>query len=115
MTCHVEVAVWAEDDVTWTAQTSAASADEVVHVLSGRPIVSQDFVGIYENIGADATDDYNLKLSLRRAEAIKDALLSLGARPEDIVLAGQGETQPAVATPDNVREAANRRVEIVIQ
>lgn len=59
--------------------------------------------------------DYNLKLSLRRAEAIKDALLTLGADPEDIVLAGQGETQPAVATPDNVREPANRRVEIVIQ
>ncbi len=59
--------------------------------------------------------DYNLKLSLRRAEAIKDALLSLGARPDDIVLSGQGETQPAVVTPDNVREPANRRVEIVIQ
>lgn len=59
--------------------------------------------------------DYNLRLSLRRAEAIKDALLSLGAGPDDIVLSGHGETRPAVVTPDNVREPANRRVEIVIQ
>jgi outer membrane protein OmpA-like peptidoglycan-associated protein len=60
-------------------------------------------------------DQYNMALSLRRANAVKDQLVHDGVRPEDISVIGLGETQPAVQTGDGVREAQNRRVEIVIR
>jgi OOP family OmpA-OmpF porin len=60
-------------------------------------------------------DDYNMALSLRRANAVKDALVRDGVPPTVISVLGKGETQPLVQTADGVREPQNRRVEIVLQ
>ncbi len=60
-------------------------------------------------------DDYNMALSLRRANAVKDALVRDGVPPMAISVIGKGETQPLVQTADGVREPQNRRVEIVLQ
>ena len=60
-------------------------------------------------------DDYNMALSLRRAHAVKDALVRDGVPPTVISVLGKGETQPLVQTADGVREPQNRRVEIVLQ
>jgi OOP family OmpA-OmpF porin len=60
-------------------------------------------------------ENYNVALSLRRANAVRDALLARGILSQNISVAGRGEAQPAVPTADGVRERANRRVEIVIQ
>jgi len=60
-------------------------------------------------------EDYNLALSLRRADAVREALIAGGIAPEQITVAGRGEEEPAVPTPDGVREQANRRVEIIVQ
>ncbi|HEY2873644.1 MAG TPA: OmpA family protein [Reyranella sp.] len=60
-------------------------------------------------------DDYNMALSLRRANAVKDALVRDGVPATAISVIGKGETQPLVQTADGVREPQNRRVEIVLQ
>ena len=60
-------------------------------------------------------DDYNMALSLRRASAVKDALVRDGVPATAITVVGKGETQPLVPTADGVREPQNRRVEIVLQ
>ncbi|TDP46946.1 OmpA family protein [Zavarzinia compransoris] len=57
---------------------------------------------------------YNQGLSLRRAEAVKAQLISLGLNEGEIVTVGKGEEAPLVPTPDGVREPQNRRVEIVL-
>lgn len=59
--------------------------------------------------------DYNLRLSIRRAESVRDYLVSRGFLPQNISVAGRGESDPAVPTVDGVREQANRRVEIIFQ
>jgi outer membrane protein OmpA-like peptidoglycan-associated protein len=60
-------------------------------------------------------ETYNMALSLRRANAVKDALMRDGVPERDISMVGLGENQPLVRTADGVREAQNRRVEIVIR
>jgi outer membrane protein OmpA-like peptidoglycan-associated protein len=58
---------------------------------------------------------YNMALSLRRANAVKDALVREGVPAQAIAVIGRGESNPLVQTGDGVREPQNRRVEIVIQ
>ena len=58
---------------------------------------------------------YNMALSLRRANTVKDALVRDGVPATAIAVVGRGESQPLVQTADGVREPQNRRVEIVIQ
>jgi len=60
-------------------------------------------------------ENYNMALSLRRANAVKDALVREGVPATAIAVVGRGESQPLVPTADGVREPQNRRVEIVIQ
>ncbi|WP_296380769.1 OmpA family protein [Reyranella sp.] len=59
-------------------------------------------------------ENYNMALSLRRANAVKDSLVRNGVPAGAIQVIGKGETQPLVPTADGVREPQNRRVEIVI-
>jgi len=58
---------------------------------------------------------YNMALSLRRANTVKDALVRDGVPATAIAVVGRGEQGLLVQTGDGVREPQNRRVEIVIQ
>jgi outer membrane protein OmpA-like peptidoglycan-associated protein len=60
-------------------------------------------------------ESYNMALSLRRANAVKDALVRDDVPAQAISVVGMGEKGLLVPTGDNVREPQNRRVEIVIQ
>lgn len=61
------------------------------------------------------SDQYNMGLSLRRANAVKAELVRDGVPAANIVVLGRGETMPLVQTADGVREPQNRRVEIVLE
>ena len=58
--------------------------------------------------------EYNMALSLRRANAVSVALVAKGVIADRISVAGRGEEELAVATDDDVPEPANRRVEIIL-
>jgi OOP family OmpA-OmpF porin len=60
-------------------------------------------------------DSYNQKLSERRAASVKAELIRDGVPANEIVTIGKGESDPAVPTPDGVREPRNRRVVIVLE
>lgn len=60
------------------------------------------------------TSKYNLALAMRRAEAVRDALVARGIPVRSIRIRSLGETSPLVPTEDGVREWQNRRVEIVL-
>ena len=59
--------------------------------------------------------DYNLRLSLRRADAVRSELIRDGVPANVISVHGFGDTHLLVVTGPNVREPQNRRVEIVLQ
>ena len=69
-----------------------------------------NLTGHADRAGPDA---YNLRLSQRRAEAVKAELVRLGFNASDIAVVAKGEADPLVPTADGVREPKNRRVEIL--
>ena len=58
---------------------------------------------------------YNLRLSLRRAQSGRVALVREGMPAGGIEVHGFGDTHPLVPTGPNVRKPQNRRVEIVLR
>ncbi|MBM3560422.1 MAG: OmpA family protein, partial [Alphaproteobacteria bacterium] len=61
------------------------------------------------------SDAYNMRLSQRRADAVKAELVRLGLKASDIAVVARGEANPLVPKADGVREPQNRRVEIVFE
>ncbi len=70
-------------------------------------------VSIEGHTSTEGTDDYNLDLSARRAQAVVDDLVARGFDAGSIAAVGKGESEPLV-TPDREETARtlNRRVEI---
>lgn len=61
----------------------------------------------------EGTDDYNLHLGARRAQAVRDYLQALGVEPGRITWKSYGEEKPLAH--DRVQFALNRRVEITLE
>lgn len=59
------------------------------------------------------SENYNEGLSEQRAKSVKSGLVTLGLPADKIDMQAKGETQPMLPTADGVKEAQNRRVEIV--
>ena len=90
----------------------AAVIDEAIAAAGSGGFSEFSVTGHADRAGSE---DYNLDLSLRRADAVRDALTGRGFDLDGIFVAGRWEAEPAVPTADGVREQANRRVEIIPQ
>jgi outer membrane protein OmpA-like peptidoglycan-associated protein len=111
------VAQYKSDWNSWRAREGTA-ADKMEPVTDpkdlpdpARYVAHETIVGHTDTAGTTA---YNQRLSERRAKAGADALVAKGVPPETLSVSGKGETDPAVATGDGVREPLNRRVTIHI-
>jgi len=60
---------------------------------------------------SDGDDEYNLKLSQKRAEAVVKYLISLGVNKSRLEAVGKGETKPRYDNNSPIGRAKNRRVE----
>ena len=59
------------------------------------------------------SDKYNMKLSKRRVNSVKNELIKSGSDDKKIETFAKGESDPLVPTADGVKEPQNRRVEII--
>jgi OmpA-OmpF porin, OOP family len=57
---------------------------------------------------------FNQKLSVRRAQNVAKVLVQSGVPQDQLNVTGVGENDLKVPTPDGVREAQNRRTEIIV-
>jgi OmpA-OmpF porin, OOP family len=63
---------------------------------------------------SDASDAYNQKLSVKRAEAVKAYLVGKGIEANRVYTEGKGEKQPVADNKTKEGKAKNRRVEIEV-
>ncbi|MBI3171587.1 MAG: OmpA family protein [Hydrocarboniphaga effusa] len=85
--------------------------DDVSDILNRYPDMKVEIAGHTDNVGSD---DYNQKLSQRRAQSVQNFLVEHGAPPEQIGTAGYGESEPVETNDTEEGRELNRRVELRI-
>jgi outer membrane protein OmpA-like peptidoglycan-associated protein len=91
---------------------SRVELDKVLGELKRRPLPDIVVIGHTDTVGSLAFND---RLSLARAERLRESLVALGIPANRIQAAGRGERELLVPTEDNVAEPRNRRVEINVR
>jgi outer membrane protein OmpA-like peptidoglycan-associated protein len=91
--------------------TAANNLRSLAQSLDKYPNTDLMIVGHTDSQGSD---DYNLRLSERRAVAARSYLVSQGVPSSRIRTAGRGETEPIADNATAEGAAQNRRVEIAI-
>ena len=97
---------WNKATLTPEARRIIATAAEDFKKTGSTRIVA---TGHTDTSGSAA---YNMRLSVRRADAVKAELVRLGVPAGVITTIGRGQEDLLVPTKDNVREPQNRRVSI---
>lgn len=122
-----EIVVLGPDGACQT-QMNSALADLGVTFKTGRPELGDSSYPVIAELaramGSCATHveiavhtdslgdaSVNLKLSQRRAEAVRKALVQRGVRPDRLLATGYGETQPVASNARATGRRQNRRVE----
>lgn len=88
-----------------------AKLDDLVSKIRGVNLEVIIAVGHTDSIG---TVQYNQRLSVRRAEAVKAYLVSKGIERNRVYTEGKGESQPVADNRTKEGRAKNRRVEIEV-
>lgn len=95
-----------------TLLTEAARASLQTLIKTLAPGTRLMIVGYTDSQGqADA----NLALSLRRAGAVRQALIDLGVAPDRLKASGKGQANPVASNGSEAGRARNRRVELIVQ
>ena len=91
---------------------AAATLDKVAQVVGFYATAQVEVQGHTDDIG---TDQFNQGLSERRANAVRDHLITVNAVPgERLVVKAYGESRPVAPNDSEENRQRNRRVEVVI-
>jgi OOP family OmpA-OmpF porin len=88
-----------------------AALDDLLLKLKGMNTEVVVTVGHTDSVGSN---EYNQKLSLRRAEAVKAYLVGAGMEATRVYIEGKGETQPLADNATAEGRAKNRRVTVEV-
>ena len=93
------------------SELSSISKKEIKKFLEKYENVISKFL-IVGHTDTKGTKEYNYKLSIERANVVKNLLIDLGIKEENIKILGKGEIDLNIKTNDEVPHPANRRAEI---
>jgi OOP family OmpA-OmpF porin len=85
------------------------SIDDALAKIRGTDVEMVIATGHTDSVG---TEQYNQRLSERRAQAVKDYLVSKGVPASKITTIGKGESQPVATNKTKEGRQKNRRVDI---
>jgi outer membrane protein OmpA-like peptidoglycan-associated protein len=97
-----------KSDLTTTAMDNLA---KLVQILKDYPDTNIEVQGHTDSNGSD---DYNMKLSQRRANEVSSYLRSRGITPGRVTTKGYGETAPVADNGTDEGRSQNRRVTFLI-
>jgi outer membrane protein OmpA-like peptidoglycan-associated protein len=101
-----------QEGTTEFTRESRQELDKLFAEVKSRPGADVQVVGHTSTLGSRPAND---KLSLKRAKQIARLLIQRGLDPSLVRTAGRGERELLVKTKDGVRNARNRRVEILVR
>lgn len=84
---------------------------QLAEFLKQNPTRNVLIEGHTDSTGSEAT---NLELSRRRAEAVREFLITSGVSPDRVSARGHGETYPIASNDTAAGRQQNRRVEVVV-
>ena len=88
---------------------------ELLSRIAGILMTAKDYsISVSGHTDDVGTDEYNIKLSERRAQAVRDYLVKAGLSPEILSVTGLGKSRPLVPGSSDQARAKNRRVELGI-
>jgi OmpA-OmpF porin, OOP family len=90
---------------------SNTALNDLVEVMKLKPGLVIEISGHTDNVG---TPESNLKLSLDRANAVKNYLVQHGIAASRVTTKGYGDTQPAATNDTEEGKQKNRRTEVRI-
>jgi outer membrane protein OmpA-like peptidoglycan-associated protein len=85
--------------------------DELAQALTDNPELKIKLVGHTDNVGSEK---FNQRLSINRAQTLKDYLVEKGVDGERITAEGKGMKEPLNKNETEEDRAKNRRVELTI-
>ncbi len=101
-----------EHDSVKMTQESKNLLPEVLKTIRNRKSNEVYVMGYTDLVGTDA---YNIQLSSRRANYVRDFLVLRGIKPSSLYVSYYGKARPLVPTNDEVPEPRNRRVEVIVR
>ncbi|SEM98167.1 OmpA-OmpF porin, OOP family [Pseudomonas sp. ok272] len=108
----VELDVKFDFDKATVKQNSLSDVRNLADFMKQYPQTTTVVAGHTDSVGPDA---YNMKLSQRRANAVKEVLVKDGIAPNRLEARGFGETQPIADNATEAGRAMNRRVEAAVE
>jgi outer membrane protein OmpA-like peptidoglycan-associated protein len=101
-----------ENDSAKMTQESKNLLPNVLKTIKNRRPNEVYVMGHTDLVGTDA---YNIQLSSRRANYVRDLLVSSGIKSSALFVSYYGKARPLVPTHDGVPEPSNRRVEVIVR
>lgn len=93
---------------------SLRSVDNVAGLMKAIPTLKIELRGHTDSTNSTGDPAHNTKLSQRRADAVRDALVKRGIDGSRITAVGFGETRPVASNASEDGRALNRRTEFVV-
>ena len=101
-----------ENDTTALTPESKALLAELLKTIKTLKSSEVYVMGHTDLVG---TEEYNIRLSSRRANSVRDLFVSRGIEPDTLFVSFYGKTRPLVPTENEVPEPRNRRVEVFLR
>lgn len=98
-----------------TSQLTAESMSQLHDLLTRATARAGSDIVVTGHTDSVGTLESNDRLSLQRASAVRELIISRGFDANHVEAVGRGEREPVIATPDETDEPRNRRADIVVR
>ncbi len=106
--------IYFDFDKATIKKESEPALTAITNLMKGFPNMIIEIRGHTDSLNSTGDPEYNIKLSQKRADAVKKALVKRGIAPDRIIAKGYGETMPVADNSTDEGRALNRRTEFVI-